>query len=86
MEGYFDVAHVFEWGDRDDVVVLAFWSGGASCCHSYQIVHLTDHGEFATPIFGEYGLKTIRIIRMRTHLGWPLARVSLSARISQMNS
>ena len=57
VEGYFDVTHVFDWGNKGDVVLLAFWSGGASCCHSYQIIHVTEQDAFVTSVFGERGSK-----------------------------
>ena len=57
VEGRFSVTNLFDWGDWGDVVLISFWSGGASCCHSYQLVRLTGQGEFATRIFGGHGFQ-----------------------------
>jgi hypothetical protein len=46
---------VVDWKDKGDVVLVTLWSGGASCCSSYQIIHITDDGETVTPVFAEHG-------------------------------
>jgi hypothetical protein len=46
---------VFDWNEKGDVVLVTRWSGGASCCYSYQIVHITDDGETVTQEFAEHG-------------------------------
>jgi hypothetical protein len=46
---------VIDWGDRGDVVFMIRWSGGASCCYSHQIIHITADGETVTPMFADHG-------------------------------
>lgn len=53
--GSFTVMKHFEWGERGDVILLRGWSGGASCCTSFQIVRITATDALATPVFGAHG-------------------------------
>lgn len=55
IEGWFGITKVLNWGDKGDVVLLSLWSGGASCCHSYRLLHLTKSGFSLGPEFGDHG-------------------------------
>lgn len=72
VEGRFDVTHVFDWGNKGDVVLLAFWSGGISCCTSYQIIHVTEQDAFVTRTFGEHGSEPSNFAAGPTGIGFRL--------------
>ena len=74
VEGNFDVTHVFDWGNKGDVVLLAFWSGGMSCCYSYQIIHVTEQDAFVTRMFGENGYKPSNFAAGPTGISFRLER------------
>ncbi|MEM8790503.1 MAG: hypothetical protein AAGE80_02710 [Pseudomonadota bacterium] len=47
--------HVFNWGDKGDVVLIHQWSGGASCCSDWFFLHLSkDKFELKGP-FADHG-------------------------------
>jgi len=48
------VIQKFEWGERD-VLLFEIWSGGASCCRSYQFLILDENGVSHFDDFGEHG-------------------------------
>ena len=52
VSGRWEVLRIIDWGAKGDVVLLSYWSGGASCCSTYQIVHVRDDSARATEEFG----------------------------------
>ena len=52
---HFTNLRVFDWNEKGDVVLVTRWSGGASCCYNYQIIHITDDGETVTREFADHG-------------------------------
>ncbi|MEM9045728.1 MAG: hypothetical protein AAGC81_13645 [Pseudomonadota bacterium] len=47
--------HVYDWGAKGDVVLINEWSGGASCCNAWFLLHLTDDGFVLSERFAEHG-------------------------------
>jgi hypothetical protein len=49
------ITKIISWEKKGDIVLLNLWSGGASCCHSYDIVHLTKDGHKRIGEFAHHG-------------------------------
>lgn len=74
------IVYVFQWEGRGDVVLIRHWSGGASCCSSYQLLlfraEFPEKKPITFPEFGRHGRDPSHFRMSRESVSFRLVRNS----------